>query len=62
MMACWKRNNFADGLCSNETASFYKCVHNAQVCTHTDVYMLYSLNVVSSTVYICVQYIYIYIY
>uniref|UniRef100_A0A8C7KJ77 CHCH domain-containing protein n=1 Tax=Oncorhynchus kisutch TaxID=8019 RepID=A0A8C7KJ77_ONCKI len=26
MMACWKQNNFADALCSNEMQSFYKCV------------------------------------
>lgn len=37
MMACWKQNNFADGRCSNETKSFYKCVQNSQVCSHKEV-------------------------
>uniref|UniRef100_A0A3Q2T7B5 Coiled-coil-helix-coiled-coil-helix domain containing 1 n=1 Tax=Fundulus heteroclitus TaxID=8078 RepID=A0A3Q2T7B5_FUNHE len=31
LMACWKQNNFVDGLCSNEIHSFYTCVQNAQV-------------------------------
>lgn len=30
MMACWKQNNFVDGLCSNEINSFYTCVEKAQ--------------------------------
>ncbi|XP_012705794.1 coiled-coil-helix-coiled-coil-helix domain-containing protein 1 [Fundulus heteroclitus] len=30
LMACWKQNNFVDGLCSNEIHSFYTCVQNAQ--------------------------------
>ncbi|XP_054456538.1 coiled-coil-helix-coiled-coil-helix domain-containing protein 1 [Anoplopoma fimbria] len=30
MMACWKQNNFVDGLCSNEMNSFYSCVEKAQ--------------------------------
>lgn len=35
MMACWKRNNFVDGLCFDETTSFYSCVEKAQVCMYT---------------------------
>ncbi|XP_023863187.1 small ribosomal subunit protein mS37-like [Salvelinus sp. IW2-2015] len=31
MMACWKQNNFADALCSNEMQSFYKCVEKSQI-------------------------------
>ncbi|XP_070696893.1 small ribosomal subunit protein mS37 [Pempheris klunzingeri] len=30
LMACWKQNNFADGLCSIETKAFYSCVEKAQ--------------------------------
>ncbi|KAI3363002.1 hypothetical protein L3Q82_011517 [Scortum barcoo] len=30
LMACWKQNNFVDGLCSNEINSFYICVEKAQ--------------------------------
>nr|XP_046258547.1 coiled-coil-helix-coiled-coil-helix domain-containing protein 1 [Scatophagus argus] len=30
LMACWKQNNFVDGLCSNEISSFYTCVEKAQ--------------------------------
>ncbi|XP_038593681.1 coiled-coil-helix-coiled-coil-helix domain-containing protein 1 [Micropterus salmoides] len=30
MMACWKQNNFVDGLCSNEMNAFYTCVAKAQ--------------------------------
>uniref|UniRef100_A0A1A8QPI5 Coiled-coil-helix-coiled-coil-helix domain containing 1 n=1 Tax=Nothobranchius rachovii TaxID=451742 RepID=A0A1A8QPI5_9TELE len=30
LMACWKQNNFVDGLCSTEIHSFYSCVHKAQ--------------------------------
>ncbi|KAA8584128.1 small ribosomal subunit protein mS37 [Etheostoma spectabile] len=30
MMACWKQNNFVDGLCSSEMNAFYTCVNNAQ--------------------------------
>ncbi|XP_056291542.1 coiled-coil-helix-coiled-coil-helix domain-containing protein 1 [Pseudoliparis swirei] len=30
LMACWKINNFNDGLCSTETSSFYSCVEKAQ--------------------------------
>uniref|UniRef100_A0A1A8JGM0 Coiled-coil-helix-coiled-coil-helix domain containing 1 n=1 Tax=Nothobranchius kuhntae TaxID=321403 RepID=A0A1A8JGM0_NOTKU len=30
LMACWKQNNFVDGLCSTEIDSFYSCVHKAQ--------------------------------
>lgn len=40
MMACWKRNNFVDGLCSNETSSFYKCVQDSQVGTHRCVHVV----------------------
>lgn len=40
MMACWKRNNFVEGLCSNETASFNKCVQNSQVGTRIGVYIV----------------------
>ena len=35
LMACWKQNNFLDGLCSNEVKDFYICVEKAQVCPHT---------------------------
>ncbi|XP_039995907.1 coiled-coil-helix-coiled-coil-helix domain-containing protein 1 [Xiphias gladius] len=30
LMACWKQNNFVDGLCSNEMNAFYTCVEKAQ--------------------------------
>uniref|UniRef100_A0A1A8FTW1 Coiled-coil-helix-coiled-coil-helix domain containing 1 n=1 Tax=Nothobranchius korthausae TaxID=1143690 RepID=A0A1A8FTW1_9TELE len=30
LMACWKQNNFVDGLCSTEIDSFYSCVQKAQ--------------------------------
>lgn len=30
LMACWKLNNFVDGLCSNEMNSFYTCVEKTQ--------------------------------
>ncbi|XP_020482721.2 coiled-coil-helix-coiled-coil-helix domain-containing protein 1 [Labrus bergylta] len=30
LMACWKLNNFVDGLCSQEMESFYTCVDKAQ--------------------------------
>ncbi|TDH00962.1 hypothetical protein EPR50_G00175270 [Perca flavescens] len=30
MMACWKQNNFVDGLCSSEMNAFYTCVNKAQ--------------------------------
>ncbi|XP_070772368.1 small ribosomal subunit protein mS37 [Enoplosus armatus] len=30
LMACWKQNNFVDGLCSNELNGFYTCVEKAQ--------------------------------
>ncbi|XP_078129661.1 small ribosomal subunit protein mS37 [Sander vitreus] len=30
MMACWKQNNFVDGLCSSEINAFYTCVNKAQ--------------------------------
>ncbi|KAM3606932.1 uncharacterized protein V6R79_025877 [Siganus canaliculatus] len=30
LMACWKQNNFVDGLCSDEMKGFYACVKNAQ--------------------------------
>ncbi|KAF3708505.1 Coiled-coil-helix-coiled-coil-helix domain-containing protein 1 [Channa argus] len=30
LMACWKQNNFVDGLCSNEMKTFYTCVEKAQ--------------------------------
>lgn len=30
LMACWKQNNFVDGLCSNELKGFETCVKNAQ--------------------------------
>ncbi|XP_030296738.1 small ribosomal subunit protein mS37 [Sparus aurata] len=30
LMACWKQNNFVDGLCSNEVKDFYICVEKAQ--------------------------------
>ncbi|KAM6922776.1 small ribosomal subunit protein mS37 [Lycodopsis pacificus] len=30
LMACWKQNNFVDGLCSTEMNSFYSCVGKAQ--------------------------------
>nr|XP_020463185.1 coiled-coil-helix-coiled-coil-helix domain-containing protein 1 [Monopterus albus]XP_020463186.1 coiled-coil-helix-coiled-coil-helix domain-containing protein 1 [Monopterus albus] len=30
LMACWKDNNFVDGLCSNEINTFYTCVEKAQ--------------------------------
>lgn len=30
LMACWKQNNFVDGLCANEMNSFYICVEKAQ--------------------------------
>ncbi|KAM8737983.1 small ribosomal subunit protein mS37 [Acanthopagrus schlegelii] len=30
LMACWKQNNFLDGLCSNEVKDFYICVEKAQ--------------------------------
>ncbi|XP_034407932.1 coiled-coil-helix-coiled-coil-helix domain-containing protein 1 [Cyclopterus lumpus] len=30
LMACWKQNNFVDGLCSSEMSSFYSCVEKAQ--------------------------------
>uniref|UniRef100_UPI0037E7B40E small ribosomal subunit protein mS37 n=1 Tax=Semicossyphus pulcher TaxID=241346 RepID=UPI0037E7B40E len=30
LMACWKLNNFVDGLCSEEMKSFYACVDNAR--------------------------------
>ncbi|MEQ2232742.1 hypothetical protein ILYODFUR_014556 [Ilyodon furcidens] len=30
LMACWKQNNFVDGLCSNEIHSFYTCVQKTQ--------------------------------
>ncbi|XP_026209448.1 coiled-coil-helix-coiled-coil-helix domain-containing protein 1 isoform X1 [Anabas testudineus] len=30
LMACWKQNNFVDGLCSDEVKSFYTCVEKAQ--------------------------------
>ncbi|TKS85176.1 Coiled-coil-helix-coiled-coil-helix domain-containing protein 1 [Collichthys lucidus] len=29
MMACWKHNNFVDGLCSNELSAFNTCVDKA---------------------------------
>uniref|UniRef100_A0A674CJR4 Uncharacterized protein n=1 Tax=Salmo trutta TaxID=8032 RepID=A0A674CJR4_SALTR len=38
MMACWKQNNFADTLCSNEMQSFYKCCTGnpcSRLITHT---------------------------
>ncbi|XP_041867151.1 coiled-coil-helix-coiled-coil-helix domain-containing protein 1 [Melanotaenia boesemani] len=30
LMACWKKNNFVDGLCSTEIDSFYVCVEKAR--------------------------------
>ncbi|XP_038127121.1 coiled-coil-helix-coiled-coil-helix domain-containing protein 1 [Cyprinodon tularosa] len=30
LMACWKQNNFVDGLCSSEVQTFYSCVQKAQ--------------------------------
>ncbi|XP_042358333.1 coiled-coil-helix-coiled-coil-helix domain-containing protein 1 [Plectropomus leopardus] len=30
LMACWKLNNFVEGLCSSEMNSFYTCVKAAQ--------------------------------
>ncbi|XP_040905047.1 coiled-coil-helix-coiled-coil-helix domain-containing protein 1 [Toxotes jaculatrix] len=30
LMACWKQNNFVDGLCSSEINSFYTCVEAAR--------------------------------
>ncbi|XP_034538418.1 coiled-coil-helix-coiled-coil-helix domain-containing protein 1 [Notolabrus celidotus] len=30
LMVCWKQNNFVDGLCSDETRSFYNCVEKAK--------------------------------
>lgn len=30
LMACWKHNNFVDGLCSSEVQNFYSCVAEAQ--------------------------------
>ncbi|XP_072246516.1 small ribosomal subunit protein mS37 [Leuresthes tenuis] len=30
LMACWKQNNFVDGLCSKEINTFYTCVEKAQ--------------------------------
>ncbi|XP_008319638.1 small ribosomal subunit protein mS37 [Cynoglossus semilaevis] len=30
LMACWKQNNFVDGLCTNEINTFYSCVKKAQ--------------------------------
>ncbi|XP_023281467.1 coiled-coil-helix-coiled-coil-helix domain-containing protein 1 [Seriola lalandi dorsalis] len=30
LMACWKQNNFVDGVCSTETKAFYSCVEAAQ--------------------------------
>lgn len=30
LMACWKQNNFVEGLCSNEMKTFYTCVKGAQ--------------------------------
>lgn len=30
LMACWKQNNFVDGLCSSEVGSFYSCVAKAR--------------------------------
>ncbi|XP_022624769.1 coiled-coil-helix-coiled-coil-helix domain-containing protein 1 [Seriola dumerili] len=30
LMACWKQNNFVDGVCSTETKAFYSCVEEAQ--------------------------------
>ncbi|KAM7408054.1 hypothetical protein PAMA_001958 [Pampus argenteus] len=30
MMACWKQNNFMDGLCSDEIKSFYTCVETTR--------------------------------
>lgn len=30
LMACWKHNNFVNGLCSNEMKTFYTCVKRAQ--------------------------------
>ncbi|XP_047459204.1 coiled-coil-helix-coiled-coil-helix domain-containing protein 1 [Mugil cephalus] len=29
LMACWKQNDFVDGLCSNEISNFYTCVNKA---------------------------------
>uniref|UniRef100_A0A8C7W5D1 Coiled-coil-helix-coiled-coil-helix domain containing 1 n=1 Tax=Oncorhynchus mykiss TaxID=8022 RepID=A0A8C7W5D1_ONCMY len=34
MMACWKQNNFADALCSNEMQSFYKCIAVKAISEH----------------------------
>lgn len=31
LMACWKKNNFEDSLCSTETNNFYNCVKKAKV-------------------------------
>ncbi|XP_061600912.1 coiled-coil-helix-coiled-coil-helix domain-containing protein 1 [Cololabis saira] len=33
LMACWKQNNFVDGLCSTEISGFYTCVKEAQAAT-----------------------------
>ncbi|XP_028983070.1 coiled-coil-helix-coiled-coil-helix domain-containing protein 1 [Betta splendens] len=30
LMACWKQNNFVDGLCSKEVKTFYTCVKKSQ--------------------------------
>uniref|UniRef100_A0A3B4AAV2 Coiled-coil-helix-coiled-coil-helix domain containing 1 n=1 Tax=Periophthalmus magnuspinnatus TaxID=409849 RepID=A0A3B4AAV2_9GOBI len=35
MMACWKQNNFVEGLCSSEMQTFYSCVQKAQVSPST---------------------------
>ncbi|KAK2848613.1 hypothetical protein Q5P01_008447 [Channa striata] len=31
LMACWKQNNFVDGLCFEEMNTFYACVEKAQM-------------------------------
>ncbi|XP_059215321.1 coiled-coil-helix-coiled-coil-helix domain-containing protein 1 [Centropristis striata] len=30
VMACWKKNNFVDGLCSNQIKGFYTCAEMAR--------------------------------
>ncbi|XP_033835885.1 coiled-coil-helix-coiled-coil-helix domain-containing protein 1 [Periophthalmus magnuspinnatus] len=38
MMACWKQNNFVEGLCSSEMQTFYSCVQKAQAAMRNKTY------------------------